>query len=118
MFVMKRPSVLEVKARGWSTARIVFSLIFSVLSILSSTAKLGFLGYRQTRNMSERMPTETELVYLRLFDDRTIAVDIPREIASAMEGQGWIEWQPPMLGCNSLYSITEAGKRRAGRDDS
>ena len=57
------------------------------------------------------MPTETELVYLRPFDDQTIAVDIPREIASAMEAQGWIEWQPPMLGCNSLYSITEAGKK-------
>ena len=66
------------------------------------------------------MPTETDLVYLRLFDDRTIAVDIAREIASAMEAQGWIEWQLPMLGCNSLYSITEAGKkarRSSGNDD-
>jgi len=57
------------------------------------------------------MPTGTELVYLRLFEDQTIAVDIPREIASAKEAQDWTEWQLPMLGCNSLYSITEAGKK-------
>jgi hypothetical protein len=58
-----------------------------------------------------RLPTETELVYLRLFDERAIAVDIPREIAKPMEVQGWIEWQSPMLGCNSLYSVTGMGKK-------
>jgi hypothetical protein len=38
MFAVKHSSVLEVEARGWSTARRLFSFIVCVLSLLSSAA--------------------------------------------------------------------------------